>query len=139
MHKHSSNRRAEAISPHLETLILSFLISSFHILLKSRIRVLHHGLVMESRVSLQPYLVLLWGLESKQRCCVIMSAVNITNVTVLDNPAAFLNPFQFEISYECLVPLEDGEFLFDFSYVWFLFFVLDVACLIGSDLKFFSL
>ncbi|KAH7288070.1 hypothetical protein KP509_31G010700 [Ceratopteris richardii] len=30
-----------------------------------------------------------------------MSAVNVTNVTVLDNPAPFLNPFQFEISYEC--------------------------------------
>lgn len=39
-----------------------------------------------------------------------MSAVNITNVTVLDNPAAFLNPFQFEISYECLTPLKDGNF-----------------------------
>lgn len=38
-----------------------------------------------------------------------MSAVNITNVTVLDNPAAFLNPFQFEISYECLIPLKDGK------------------------------
>ena len=38
-----------------------------------------------------------------------MTAVNITNVTVLDNPAAFLNPFQFEISYECLVPLKDGK------------------------------
>ncbi|CAM8881440.1 hypothetical protein QQ045_020988 [Rhodiola kirilowii] len=36
-----------------------------------------------------------------------MSAVNITNVAVLDNPSAFLNPFQFEISYECLVPLKD--------------------------------
>nr|DAD28704.1 TPA_asm: hypothetical protein HUJ06_030172 [Nelumbo nucifera] len=36
-----------------------------------------------------------------------MSAVNITNVTVLNNPAAFLNPFQFEISYECLSPLKD--------------------------------
>ncbi|PKU75812.1 probable histone chaperone ASF1A [Dendrobium catenatum] len=36
-----------------------------------------------------------------------MSAVNITNVAVLDNPAAFLKPFQFEISYECLVPLTD--------------------------------
>ncbi|MQM19283.1 hypothetical protein Taro_052282 [Colocasia esculenta] len=36
-----------------------------------------------------------------------MSAVNITNVTVLDNPAAFLKPFQFEISYECLTPLKD--------------------------------
>ncbi|KAG6707103.1 hypothetical protein I3842_06G015000 [Carya illinoinensis] len=36
-----------------------------------------------------------------------MSAVNLTNVAVLDNPAAFLNPFQFEISYECLAPLKD--------------------------------
>lgn len=36
-----------------------------------------------------------------------MSAVNITNVAVLDNPAAFLNPFQFEISYECSTPLKD--------------------------------
>ncbi|KAI5080023.1 hypothetical protein GOP47_0005502 [Adiantum capillus-veneris] len=36
-----------------------------------------------------------------------MSAVNVTNVTVLDNPSMFLNPFQFEISYECLLPLND--------------------------------
>ncbi|XP_016560813.1 histone chaperone ASF1B isoform X2 [Capsicum annuum] len=36
-----------------------------------------------------------------------MSAVNITNVTVLDNPASFLSSFQFEISYECLAPLQD--------------------------------
>ena len=38
-----------------------------------------------------------------------MSAVNITDVTVLGNPAPFLNPLQFEISYECLVPLKDGN------------------------------
>ncbi|RVW33968.1 Histone chaperone ASF1B [Vitis vinifera] len=36
-----------------------------------------------------------------------MSAVNITNVAVLDNPASFLKPFQFEITYECLTPLAD--------------------------------
>ncbi|WOH07658.1 hypothetical protein DCAR_0727091 [Daucus carota subsp. sativus] len=36
-----------------------------------------------------------------------MSAVNITNVTVLDNPSPFPNPFRFEISYECLLPLQD--------------------------------
>ncbi|CAK9206190.1 unnamed protein product [Sphagnum troendelagicum] len=36
-----------------------------------------------------------------------MSAVNVTNVTVLDNPSMFTNPFQFEISYECLLPLQD--------------------------------
>lgn len=39
-----------------------------------------------------------------------MSAVNITNVTVLDNPASFLAPFQFEISYECLAALKDGNY-----------------------------
>ncbi|KAG8362888.1 hypothetical protein BUALT_BualtUnG0027600 [Buddleja alternifolia] len=36
-----------------------------------------------------------------------MSAVNITNVAVLDNPASFVSPFQFEISYECVSPLKD--------------------------------
>ncbi|KAK9074714.1 hypothetical protein SSX86_003032 [Deinandra increscens subsp. villosa] len=36
-----------------------------------------------------------------------MSAVNITNVAVLDNPASFLTPFQFEISYECVSPLKE--------------------------------
>jgi hypothetical protein len=41
-----------------------------------------------------------------------MSAVNVTNVSVLDNPSMFLNPFQFEIAYECLVPLSDGQSCF---------------------------
>ncbi|KAF8113633.1 hypothetical protein N665_0047s0039 [Sinapis alba] len=36
-----------------------------------------------------------------------MSAINITNVSVLDNPAPFVRPFQFEISYECLTSLQD--------------------------------
>eukprot|EP00899_Mesostigma_viride_P022933 jgi/Mesvir1/3824/Mv19792-RA.1 len=40
-----------------------------------------------------------------------MNPVNITNVLVLDNPSMFTNPFQFEISYDCLSPLvEDLEF-----------------------------
>ncbi|XP_071953562.1 histone chaperone asf1b-B-like [Antedon mediterranea] len=39
-----------------------------------------------------------------------MSKVQITNVRVLDNPASFLNPFQFEITFECLEDLaEDLE------------------------------
>lgn len=38
-----------------------------------------------------------------------MSAINITNVAVLDNPAPFVSPFQFEISYECLNSLKDGK------------------------------
>ncbi|KAG0745350.1 hypothetical protein G6F57_001155 [Rhizopus arrhizus] len=36
-----------------------------------------------------------------------MSLVNILNIQVLDNPTAFTNPFQFEITFECNAPLED--------------------------------
>jgi histone chaperone ASF1 len=36
-----------------------------------------------------------------------MSAIKITNVAVLHNPAPFVSPFQFEISYECLNSLKD--------------------------------
>jgi len=36
-----------------------------------------------------------------------MASVNVTNVVVLDNPAPATNPFQFEVTFECLAPLED--------------------------------
>jgi len=36
-----------------------------------------------------------------------MSLVNVIQVTVLDNPAAFTNPFQFEVTFECLQELSD--------------------------------
>ena len=38
-----------------------------------------------------------------------MTAINITAVNVLDNPTLFVNPFQFEIQYECLQDLQHGE------------------------------
>lgn len=42
-----------------------------------------------------------------------MSVVNILNIQVLDNPTKFLNPFQFEITFECISPLKEGKkFLF---------------------------
>jgi histone chaperone ASF1 len=37
-----------------------------------------------------------------------MALVNVTNVVVLDNPTAFTNPFQFDITFECLQELQDG-------------------------------
>lgn len=37
-----------------------------------------------------------------------MACINVTAVQVLDNPAAFKNPLQFEISFECLAPIGDG-------------------------------
>jgi histone chaperone ASF1 len=41
---------------------------------------------------------------------IIMALVNVLNVTVLDNPTAFTNPFQFEVQFECLQALEDGAY-----------------------------
>lgn len=36
-----------------------------------------------------------------------MALVNVVNMVVLDNPAPFLSPFSFEITFECLQPLGD--------------------------------
>jgi len=36
-----------------------------------------------------------------------MSIVNVTNVSVLNNPTKFDNPFQFDICFECLAPITD--------------------------------
>jgi hypothetical protein len=70
-----------------------------------------------------------WWVRREERgfrelAAVKMSAVNVTNVTVLDNPSMFLNPFQFEISYECLVALKDGNglFLLRSEFSWFVSF-----------------
>lgn len=41
-----------------------------------------------------------------------MSVVNILNIQVLDNPTKFLNPFQFEITFECISPLKEGNSCF---------------------------
>ena len=37
-----------------------------------------------------------------------MTAINIATVNVLNNPASFRDPLQFEISYECLYSLQHG-------------------------------
>ena len=38
-----------------------------------------------------------------------MSIVSITQVNVLDNPTHFANPYQFEITFECIAPLAAGK------------------------------
>lgn len=38
-----------------------------------------------------------------------MSLVNILSIQVLDNPSRFTNPFQFEIAFECIAPLQEGS------------------------------
>lgn len=38
-----------------------------------------------------------------------MAKVQVNNVVVLDNPSPFYNPFQFEITFECIEDLSEGE------------------------------
>ena len=55
-----------------------------------------------------------------------MAKVNIVNVVVLDNPSPFLNPFQFEITFEALEDLSEGSYL-------------PVLCYARFDISFFFL
>jgi histone chaperone ASF1 len=38
-----------------------------------------------------------------------MSVVSLLGVKVLDNPAAFTDPYKFEITFECLEQLRHGK------------------------------
>jgi histone chaperone ASF1 len=38
-----------------------------------------------------------------------MSVVSLLGVNVLNNPAKFGDPYNFEITFECLEPLKNGE------------------------------
>jgi hypothetical protein len=38
-----------------------------------------------------------------------MSVVSLLGVKVLNNPAAFSDPYEFEITFECLEQLQKGE------------------------------
>lgn len=39
-----------------------------------------------------------------------MAKVQVLNVAVLDNPSPFGNPFQFEITFECMEALPEGTY-----------------------------
>lgn len=44
-----------------------------------------------------------------------MSVVSLLNVNVKNNPAPFGAPYEFEITFECLEPLQRGEVCSEFS------------------------
>ena len=48
-----------------------------------------------------------FGSEERRRKT--MAKVQVTNVTVLDNPTAFVNPFQFDITFVCSEDLCSGR------------------------------
>jgi histone chaperone ASF1 len=39
-----------------------------------------------------------------------MAAIIVKEINVLDNPGKFLDPFKFEISFECVTPITDGTY-----------------------------
>jgi histone chaperone ASF1 len=38
-----------------------------------------------------------------------MSIVTIRDVTFLNNPAKFQDPYYFKVTFECIAPLKEGE------------------------------
>jgi len=61
-----------------------------------------------------------------------MAKVQVTNVTVLDNPTAFANPFQFDITFQCAEDLSDGKYLA----IYFLVFLVLILQWRLSSLQF---
>lgn len=45
-----------------------------------------------------------------------MAKVQLSNVVVLDNPSPFLNPFQFELTFECIEDLNEGKSISKHNY-----------------------
>jgi len=41
-----------------------------------------------------------------------MSVVSLLGVNVINNPAKFTDKYEFEITFECLEPLQKGAFSF---------------------------
>jgi hypothetical protein len=50
-----------------------------------------------------------------------MAKVQLCNVVVLDNPAPFLNPFQFELTFECIEELKEGMYLGNIIMIYYYF------------------
>ena len=55
-----------------------------------------------------------------------MAKVNICNVVVKDNPCPFLRPFQFEITFECVEDLNDGELGLNVTLPSIIYIVLNI-------------
>lgn len=54
-----------------------------------------------------------------------MAKVHLCNITVMDNPSPFLNPFQFEITFECTEELKEGK-TYSYTTDWILIETLQI-------------
>ena len=74
-------------------------------------RLRHHALLPSSRPSVPAFARPRAGSSATRAAWEgpqVMSAINITGVQVLNNPACFLDSIQFDISYEVLFNLPHG-------------------------------
>lgn len=56
-----------------------------------------------------------------------MAKVHVCNVVVLDNPSPFFNPFQFEVTFECIEDLKEGNLCLPYPFKNKLFLVCNVS------------
>jgi len=47
-----------------------------------------------------------------------MAKVHVSNVVVLNNPCEFNTPFQFEITFECIEELKEGNAVLKYHLVF---------------------
>lgn len=72
-----------------------------------------------------------------------MAKVQLSNVVVLDNPSPFLNPFQFELTFECIEDLNEGiclimiDILLFINFGWFIIFIIFYRLGMENDLCWF--
>lgn len=72
-----------------------------------------------------------------------MAKVQLSNVVVLDNPSPFLNPFQFELTFECIEDLNEGIYLIMIdtllfiNFGWFIMFIIYSRLGMENDLCWF--
>lgn len=65
-----------------------------------------------------------------------MAKVHVCNVVVLDNPSPFFNPFQFEVTFECIEDLKEGNLSLPYLLKDKLLFVYNVSvyAVINNDI-----
>ena len=51
-----------------------------------------------------------------------MSIVSLTGIEVLNNPAKFTDPYEFQITFECLEPLK-RRFRMEINLCWIIRFI----------------
>lgn len=56
-----------------------------------------------------------------------MSVVSLLGVKIVNNPAPFLAPYQFEITFECLEQLQKGIYAFFELEIWLYVLTLGVC------------